>query len=689
MAIESRVGTKVIKNLRREEAAGTRVDPYPYIGIVKNNLDPTRSGRVQVWIPDLGGPQDDPGNWRTVSYASPFMGATSQVYKSTDTSPTTNTFTTVNHSYGMWMVPPDIGVQVIVLFIAGDPLRGYWLACVSDNLSHYMIPAVAGTASVDSTSLSDADKRSYAPGDVVPVVEFNEYIGKDFTAGDFYNIAKPIHETQYNILQGQGLEKDPLRGAITSSSQRESPSYVFGISTPGRPLKDPADDPTYQDKLNSGNLPPDYFTVKSRKGGHTFIMDDGDSADNNQLVRLRSAAGHQILLNDSENFLYVANAEGTSWLEFSADGSINLFATNGFNLRSQAAINLHSDTDINLNAKRSINMKTGTFQLDSTTTNLYTDGPFNFQSTGNAQFNVGGELTASATGQISLKAGGIVAVDGSSWYLQSGKSKAAGTVTPLTTNSLPDAKQNANQIWQSTPGALTTIVTAAPTHEPYTRVTPPNEGTAAIQPGPYTGKVDSTKNAQGQGVQNPAGATDIRKQPPATGVIGPLTSDMLTAYFAQIGKSESGGNYQAVNTIGYVGKYQFGFAALQTYGYVKTSCKNNAALNNANSWTGKNGMDSLQTWLNSPGEQENAMFAYTKGNYNSMCKIGAISDEQNSPDVGGMCAVAHLLGPGGAKNYRNGASGADQYGTTGGTYYNKGYYAVSVLSPTVPSVLGG
>ena len=46
MALDHRIGNKVIKNARREEAPATRVDPYPYIGIVKNNLDPTRSGRL-------------------------------------------------------------------------------------------------------------------------------------------------------------------------------------------------------------------------------------------------------------------------------------------------------------------------------------------------------------------------------------------------------------------------------------------------------------------------------------------------------------------------------------------------------------------------------------------------------------------------------------------------------------------
>ena len=138
MALDHRSLNKIQKNLRREDAPGTRVDPYPYIGIVKNNLDPTRSGRLQVWIPDLGGNEDDPNNWRTVNYASPYMGYTSQVLTAKDklNPAKDNSFTKVSHTYGMWAVPPDVGVSVIVIFIAGDPLRGYFIACVNDNLSH-------------------------------------------------------------------------------------------------------------------------------------------------------------------------------------------------------------------------------------------------------------------------------------------------------------------------------------------------------------------------------------------------------------------------------------------------------------------------------------------------------------------------------------------------------------------------
>lgn len=105
MAIDQRSGTKVIRNLRKEDTPATRVDPHPYVGIVKNNLDPTRSGRVQVWIPDLGGVEDEKQNWRTVGYASPYMGYTTNP----NLSDQSDTFTSVTNTYGMWMVPPDLG----------------------------------------------------------------------------------------------------------------------------------------------------------------------------------------------------------------------------------------------------------------------------------------------------------------------------------------------------------------------------------------------------------------------------------------------------------------------------------------------------------------------------------------------------------------------------------------------------
>lgn len=693
MAIDHRIGSKVIKNARREEAAGTRVDPYPYIGIVKNNLDPTRSGRLQVYIPDLGGPPDEPNNWRTVSYASPFQGYTPQTQSSTERPSTANRFENVHHTYGMWMVPPDLGVQVIVLFVGGDPLRGYWLACVNPHLSHYMLPALGGTPNVDPDTLSASDKKTYLTGNVnIPTVEFNEYT-KDFSNEAYYNNNKPAHKIQFEILKTQGLDQDPVRGSISSSSQRESPSHVFGISTPGRPINDPADDQeNYLSALASGSIDPKYLFTKSRKGGHQFVMDDGAALGQDQLMRLRTAGGHQLLLHDTDNTIYVGHADGSSWIEMTSDGSVNVYSTGGYNLRSEGTVNIHTDSDFNLNAVGDINISAGgKFAVNSGSTE-FVQNSLEIDSSGKVTVKAGGDFLVDAQGKISLKAGGIFASEGSGIYQNSGKTVSVPKLTPIQINKLPDTQGSANS-WRIVPGALSTIVTVAPSHEPYYRgetgvfFKPTSPG---IQPGTaWAESVDATQQAQDTGVQNPAGDKDLRNQPPCNCTLGNLNSDQLTAYFAQIGKSESGGNYSAVNSIGYVGKYQFGYPALIDGGYVKSSCKSNAQLQNPNVWTGKNGIDSLDAFLANSAEQEAAMCAYTRRNYTTMCKIGAVTQDQTPEDVAGMLAVSHLLGPGGARDYRAGKNSADAYGTTGATYFNKGKYAVAVLAPKLPAVTAG
>lgn len=385
MAIDSRIGTKVIKNFNAANAPATSISPYPYIGIVKNNLDPTRGGRLQVFIPELGGNPDEPANWQTVSYASPFRGSTSTEITLADTPDTNNAFHSVSHSYGMWMVPPDIGVEVIVLFIAGDPMRGYWLACTDNNLSHHMLPGLAGSTNVDATKAGADAKATYTAGDTVPVVEFNENVPANGTNPNFYNAPKPIHEIQYAVLKQQGLEKDTVRGTISSSSQRETPSHVFGISTPGRPTNDPADDPMYTTNLAAGTLTENYYRVKSRKGGHTFVMDDGSVLGADQLVRLRTAGGHQILMHDTEETIYISHAKGNSWVELTKDGSINIYSKQGFNLRSEGDVNIHSDKNINMHAAGSINInKTPTVVTTSSTVadTVYSSTTSTWTSTG-------------------------------------------------------------------------------------------------------------------------------------------------------------------------------------------------------------------------------------------------------------------------------------------------------------------
>ena len=56
------------------DRGGVAVETGPYIGEIRNNIDPLRLGRVSVYIEEFAGPnKDDPALWRTVRYLSPFL----------------------------------------------------------------------------------------------------------------------------------------------------------------------------------------------------------------------------------------------------------------------------------------------------------------------------------------------------------------------------------------------------------------------------------------------------------------------------------------------------------------------------------------------------------------------------------------------------------------------------------------
>lgn len=681
MAIDYRAGTKVQKNLRREEANASRVEPYPYIGIVKDNQDPTRSGRLQVWIPDLGGVEEDSPNWRTVGYSSPYMGYTPRQ----EIENKTNTFDNVQNSYGMWMVPPDLGVQVICIFIAGDPLRGYWISCVNPGISHHMTPAVGGSTNASQTGLSGVENNILPK----PVAEFNQNDQKAVTDPSFYNNDKPIHLPQYNVLKSQGLDRDPIRGAIGSTSQRETPSNVFGISTPGRPYgNDPADDINYRSNLDKGLLSKKYEKIKSRKGGHSFVMDDGAVLGQDQLLRLRTAKGHQLLMHDSADSLYISHASGASWIELANDGQIKIYAQRGVSVRSGSDINLHSDKNINFNAGRDIKIKAGgKIRMESGATSLKTNsGALDLDIAGAMKTKVSGDFVVDSIGKLSLRATSTLALTAGKILQNSGGAIIAPDVESLRVNQFPDTGYNKQLgLWINQANILESIVSVAPSHEPYARsgegssYFPPE--TAKLTPQPnWSVATDKTKDLEGAEVGIKASDVDLRNQPPAAAPIGNLDENEVTAYKAQIGKSESSGKYDAVNEIGYVGKYQQGFQSLQDSGHVKSNVTSNKQLENPNSWVGKDGVSSRDDFLNNETVQEEIMEKYTKQNYNAMVKNGAITKDMSKKDVGGMLATSHLLGATGAKKWREGLGGEDANGTTGDQYFQKGAFATTILA---------
>lgn len=463
---DRRVGRKVPDVFRKDSIPGTHIDPGPYLGKIKNNYDPARLGRLQVWIPLISGDENDSGNWRTVSYASPYFGSTTVDPKNSN-----NAFDSVAHTYGMWFTVPDIDNYVICTFIGGDPSLGFWFACVPSQVGQQMVPAIGGTKNIDTTTVKDNAVKSNLKGQQLPSVEFNEY-SKSVNWQDYINNNKrPVHETQAKILLEQGLDKDSIRGSVGSNSQRESPSSVFGISTPGRDVEEKTKNADFLKKLNNKNFNSfKQLAVKARKGGHTLVLDDGDYQGKDQLVRLRTAGGHQILMNDTEKIFYVGNSNGSAWIELNGTGHISIYAANSVSVRTQGDFNFHADKDINFYAGGKINMAAmAALSIEGQTISLNAEKKTTVYG-GSVGIGSAGRVDISAKSAGSFAAIGSLMLTGKPVGLNSGAGQPVTKPTAISKQKLDNTK-NVEGAWEADRGALTSIVKIAPSHEPWSRTT--------------------------------------------------------------------------------------------------------------------------------------------------------------------------------------------------------------------------
>ena len=334
----------------------TGKDPGPYVGIVKNSVDPLKMGRLGVLIPSLSNVSEKNQKAENViwcQYLSPFYGA-KPLESVSRTDP--YSFTTSQSSYGMWAVPPDVGTNVLVIFAKGHKSQqsAFWIGCVQEPLTNQMVPGL-GASKKASLGVDEVGPMDYKKGtsmnqlnygtDVLPIVEKNRKMvdGQTIENLEYWNY--PVNVDLADQLKVEGLVMDPIRGTTTSSARRETPSQVFGISTPG-PIKPNSRKPAIGIEGSS---------IKVDRGiGHSFVMDDGDENGDNQLTRIRTASGHQLLMHDTEGVVYLANGSGKAFIEMEKDGTISIFSNAGINIRSGGDFNIHSDTNMQFHAKGSI-----------------------------------------------------------------------------------------------------------------------------------------------------------------------------------------------------------------------------------------------------------------------------------------------------------------------------------------------
>jgi hypothetical protein len=600
------------------DRGGMPTEMGPYIGIVVNNIDPTRAGRLQVWINQFGASKadgtpdlSDESTWRTVSYIPPFYGSTPH----SGTNAGVGTFTGNQQSYGMWFTPPDLGTEVICFFIEGDPNQGFYTGCIPNVSVNHMIPAIGASRRYE---LANGPQDSYFRGATqLPVTEINTENTAISENPRFFDQTKPVHSVVAGVMMQQGLIRDTVRGPITSNSQRESPSSCYGMVTPGKPVyQSGISDLEIKNRLERGELTPEDILVISRQGGHSIVMDDGNLEGRDNLVRIRTAKGHQITMSDDGDCFYIIHANGQTWLEFGKQGTVDVFSTNSVNVRTQGTINLHADRDINMFAGGAINMKSTTFKAQAEASlDLIGTGRMTLYSKNLIGIKSDGSLALKNTSTGSWDAGSAMNLKAGCISLNSGGAAPVTTPSNLRDLSLADTVFKENQGWVTEFGKLKTIVTRAPTHEPYPYH---NQGISAVTnlgEEPVTDLTAATAGTLAKldavPVTAPIDSAAFLEQTPAELSVGSLDTTQVTGLLAQA-RLDVGQSFDTVSLDKGIGEFGFSASQLEGAGFLKpgtvqTFLKDPAQLESVLAsptvWTGKSGVGNLGSLLSDPALQ--------------------------------------------------------------------------------------
>jgi hypothetical protein len=662
----------------------------PYIGVVVNNIDNTRQGRLQVWIEEFGAVKADGSPdlsdetlWRTVKYCPPFYGATPLPETQGDTAGV-GSYPGNRNSYGMWFTPPDLGTRVICFFVAGDPDKGYYFGCIPEQGINHMIPAIGSSSKYVPGNKTQQNYFTDTP--LLPVTEISTTTKAINENPRFFDQPKPVQSVQAAILFQQGLNKDPVRGPIRSSSQRESPSNVYGISTPGKAIYQGGLDPkTIKGQLEKGEIKPQDITVIGRQGGHTFVMDDGDLEGTDTLVRIRTAKGHQITMSDDGDCFYITHANGQTWLEFGKQGTVDVYSTNSINLRTQGTLNFHADRDINMYAGGRIRMKTkGNFLVESEKT-LALNGTENlvlFSKTNLSIRSDGNLAMRSKTG--AWNSASTLNFKGATINLNGAPTLPTSTVPSIPLNKLVGTKFSQQQGWTVVPGAVETIVTRAPTHEPYpyhnqgVNVTTNLNESVTSEANPdnqtdtdQTAEQEARSNrayaqAETQTVKDPIKAEDYAKEPSSDSGVGNVSADEVTALTAQQAKETAAKTEEFVGTPydddgnlnpGWtidgdenpyytgpeisktgIGTYGQSAESLVQLGYLKPGTLNlvtqpsllSTVLSSPNVWTGQYGVSGLLDYISQPILQNLGQISLMSSALQGLFDKGVLSGDESS-----------------------------------------------------------
>lgn len=313
------------------------------LGKVVSTNDPQQMGRIYVHCPELGDPPTmNPEDFESLplcSYLSPLGGTTTSRYsRGPDDKYSQGPLT-----YGIWGIPKE-GATVGVVCINGNPNQRLWIGCVYDHL-------VVGTLPTGRYLLDEGGGGEGGQPD------------GPFTANE--NKIQPIYDnytqaftTRRDNYEWRTRGMDYQAAAIDDNTLDDSPSNYRDNNGTQLVQKDGSTVNVTQGysetRIGTKSESPDPSVYGwTTPGFHSFHMDDRVE---NCRIRVKTSAGHQIILDDTNERIYINTAKGNNWIELDEDGSIDIFSTEKISA-SARHINLTAEETIRLYGKTGVHIR--------------------------------------------------------------------------------------------------------------------------------------------------------------------------------------------------------------------------------------------------------------------------------------------------------------------------------------------
>lgn len=335
------------------------------MGVVVDNDDPLQMGRLRVFCPAHS---HDPSKIHLIPwcvYISPFGGVINNSKYERGGGKTSSGAI----AYGMWAIP-ELGANVLVGCIDGDLRRPFWIGAVYDQQETHTL----ATGRYNWSSGGNADGPLSSKGTPIEPQYSN---AREAFSG---NSSAPEWHSREAEYSGSAVNKDisepptPDKSSYLDQQHKDvSNAQQFEFN------KDIVGGNGY-DWSGFGGLPfkaPRTYSISS-PGFASLLFDD--RLFNNR-TKIKSSTGHMILLDDTNDRIYIRTNTGNAWIEMDSAGNIDGYSSRRISLSSDMDINLFSKQTVRIQGVEGVFINAGGANTFAQLTDAPPSGQIRFQAT--------------------------------------------------------------------------------------------------------------------------------------------------------------------------------------------------------------------------------------------------------------------------------------------------------------------